>query len=332
MKISPLAEGSGVPSQSLVETGRTPMKLAAAKAIASGQAAPSPEEHEQTDRQERSLKRITMKTMRSPDRAMSLPSEVVSEEAETTQNAILDPNAEAQTLEETKPLSPQFAALARQKRAIQVKEMELAKREEALKSAPANDGRAQFLAELKDKTLDMFQEAGLSYEELAQKITQNPLTAESVKIKELETKISALEKGVDTKLSDRDAQAEKDALAYMQKDAEALVAVGDDYEMIRETKSVPDVIRLIEKTYRNTKEVLDVEEACRLVEEDLINESLKITRIKKLQSKIGSSQIQQQQTQLPQRTIRTLTNRDAAPPTLDRRTRAIMAMQGQLKK
>lgn len=325
MKVSPLAQGSGVPSQPLAETGRSYDKIAAAKAIAAGQR-PDPTEDPQVKRAQ-SLQRIKMNTQRSTDRGLP-PEEIVDPALVPAQeNDTIDPNEKPP--EETKQLSPQFAALARQKRALQVKESELAKREEALKTAPATNGRAEFLAQLKANPLEHFAEAGLSYEELAEIITKNPVSAEAGRIRELEAKLDALTKGVDTKLSDRDAQAEQQVLAQIERDVTSLVSQGDDYEMIRETKSVPDVKELIHRTFKETGEVLDTHEACRLIEEDLLNESLKITKLKKIQSQMAP---QTQQLQVPQRQIRTLTNRDAAQPQLDRRTRALMAFEGRLKK
>jgi hypothetical protein len=85
---------------------------------------------------------------------------------------------------------------------------------------------------------------------------------------------------------------------------------------------------LIEKTYRETGEVLDVSEALQLVEDHLINESLRIASINKVQSKLQPQM--KPQTMQPQ--MKTLTNKDNARVQETRKARALAAFHGQLKK
>ncbi len=64
--------------------------------------------------------------------------------------SISDPNDTAAAADEvTQPLSPQFAALAKQRRALQVKEREIADREKALQGQSSTQGAGIDVARLK---------------------------------------------------------------------------------------------------------------------------------------------------------------------------------------
>ncbi len=244
---------------------------------------------------------------------------------------IPDTNIEQKSVaaEETQPLSPQYAALAKQRRALQVKERELADREKALTQTPAGSGGVD-LAKLKSDPLGVMLEAGVTYEYLTEQILANQ-NGYNPEIRELKDKIAALESGFDKKLVDKETQAEQAALSEMRREAAQLVSQGDDFELVRETKNIPTVMELIEKTYRETGEVLDVREALGLVENELIEESLKLANLKKIQSRFAPAPALPQPQQ-QQRQMRTLTNRDTAAVPLSRKARALAAFQGTLKK
>ncbi len=222
--------------------------------------------------------------------------------------------------EATGPLSPQFAALAKQKRAIQVKERELAEREKKL-SSPGQGSIA--LDRLKAEPLRVLLESGVTYEQLTEAIVKDQGNPE---IRTLKDEMNSLREGMDQKLSQRDQQAEQQVLQEMRREATNLVADGDDFELIRGTESVPDVMQLIERTYRKTGEVLDVKEACQLVEDELFKETQKLAKFKKVQSQFAPTQQQLQ----PQRGFRTLTNRDTATAPMSAKQRALAAFRGEL--
>lgn len=334
MKITPMAlADAGMPGQSLTTTSAsaTAAKIAAAKAIAAGQTpnrlTPSTTPIDPVlARNEADIRRIKMKTNASPDRFNSII------QAEEPVGTTIDPIEQAvATTEETKPLSPQFAALAKQRRALQVKEREIADREKALQAAPTNDGSADLVARIKSDPLSVLQEHGVTYDQLTEAILANQNGSNS-EIRKLREELKAVKDGVDKNLSDRDAQAETQVLDSMMNEAKQLVKEGDAFEMVRETQSLPDVRELIIRTYRETGEALDVSDALQLVENDLINESMKIANLKKVQSKFQAQQpTPQLQTPQPQG-MRTLTSRDTAAPQMTRRERMIAAMNGTLKK
>lgn len=322
MKISPLSS----PGQNLgsVDIGRTanPIKMERARAIARGERVPDQEEPE-AEIIKHNVRSIKMRTNHSTDREES-PEEAIEEAASSTPES-----SEQAVIEDTKPLSPQFAALAKQRRALQVKERELADREKALASKPATEGGEDLIARLKSKPLSVLQEYGVTYDQLTEAILsgQNGLSPE---IQELKAELKALKEGVDKTLVDRDTQAEQAALSEMRKEAELLAKDGDSFELVRETQSLPQVMDLIHRTYKQTGEVLDVSEAMQLVEDELIKESMKLASLKKVQNKIAPPSVQPLQPQ-QQRQMRTLTARDTATASLSRRARALAAFNGTLK-
>ena len=345
MKITPIATGSGQPGTVLgnVEVGQSAgsdRKEAAKRAFrgeAPGTITEPVPQAEEPSLKKRVLKMITNKT---PERYNENPAEIQPVATDISKNpenlnasaapetAISDP--QESEADANKPIAPQFAALARQKRALQVKERELAQREEALKTAKPEAGSPDLLAQLKADPLGVLEQAGVSYENLTEAILggNNPQAAE---IRALKAEVESLKKGVDTKFTERDTQAEKQVLSQMSKEAEHLASQGDTYELVRTTKSVPDVVDLIHRTWKKTGEVLDVPEAMRLVEDQLVEEILAVTKANKLQSKLGAP-ASQPQVQPAEKQFRTLTNRDGTSAQLSRRDRAMAAFHGQLKR
>lgn len=332
MKISPLAQGTGVPSASSSSLGQTatPEKLLRAKAIALGQE-PSPEStgDPQADRARESVRKIKMRTQVSTHRDDPLLTEMPIDQIESPTSDTIEDASEP---EETRPLSPQFAALAKAKRSLQVKERELAQREEALKSqSPA--GSDDFAARLKANPLSVLQEAGVTYDQLTEALLNNQTSPE---LQTLKAELKALKEELNSQFVTRDQQAEQQVLADMKREADKITSQGDDFEAIREARAQQHVVDLIHQTWKKTGEVLDVTTAANLVENQLIEDALPFAKIKKLQSRLNpeatETQIAPPQAIKPNTKImRTLTNRDSASPVLDRRARALAAFRGTLK-
>jgi hypothetical protein len=235
---------------------------------------------------------------------------------------------EAPADEATQPLSPQLAAVRKAQRALQVKERALADREKAIADRESQGGGGIDPARLKAQPLRTLLEAGVTYEQLTEAVLASQGNAE---VEGLQAQLKALEEGFDKKLTDRDQQARQNVIAEMKREATALAAQGDDFELVRETRSIPSVITLIEKTYDETGEVLDVREAMRLVEDELVKDSLRLAGLKKVQSRF-----QPQPAPVPppqqQRQTRTLTNRDNAQPPMSAKQRALAAFNGTLRR
>jgi Skp family chaperone for outer membrane proteins len=308
MNIKPLAQGTGVLPGDDSSQRTSSQRIAAAKAIAAGQERPA--EVAPSSKAETSLKRLKMATKATPGPA--LPQEAYQAQQESiSQPAQSDGDVQA-SAEVIKPLDPQAVALAKQRRALQVKEREIAEREKALASAP------DWKSTLKANPLSALQDAGLTYDDLTQAILSSQNSPE---IQQLRDELKSLKDGVDKTLSERDAQAEQQVLNDIQRNINNLVAQGDTYELVRETQSQPTVKELIHRTWKSTGEVLSESEACALVETELLNDALKLAKLSKIQQKIAPP--------TPQPQMKTLTSRDGARPMLDRKARAMAAFYGK---
>ncbi len=349
MKITPVAQGTGVPAASQTTSQSMPAdKIARAKAIAAGEAPVEQEQQLTGDPQVDRInaKRIKMKTNASTNRHETQVQEPVQELA--TEPVKLDTNepVASEVVEETKPLSPQFAALAKAKRALQVKERELSQREEALKTqSPA--GNEELIAKLKSNPLNVLQEYGVTYEQLTEAIinNQNGITPE---ILSLQKEIKALKDDLNTQFVTRDQQAEAQVLADIDREVTALTAEGEEFGAIREARQQRAVTKLIHKVFKegwpekglSAGTVMDTAHAAQIVEDQLVDEAIPFAKLSKVQKRLTPAQevaVAQAAAQTPvpkpnTKVMRTLTNRDSALPVTDRRSRAIAAMLGTLKR
>lgn len=325
MKISPIIDG--VVGQADQPNGTGATLSAKQRAVAALQGQPAvpagAQEMSQSEplrQQAPSIRRVTVQTNASPERYQP----AVGNNLDSIQSETND------VVEVTQPLSPQAAAIAKQRRALQVKERDLAQRERALKasntdsvaSSPPSPGID--LARLKAEPLSVLREAGVTYSELTQAILADSPNKE---VLELKDQIKALKTSVDEQFTTRELQAKQQVLAEMTRDATSLAAQGETFELIRETRSVPKVMSLIEQTFDKTGEVLMVEEAMQLIEAELLKDSMKLASTAKLRAQL---QPQQQLQQRPQMT--TLTNRSGSSAPMSAKQRAIAAFHGTLKK
>lgn len=337
MKLSPMAAGQvAVNSNEGASAG--PDRLAKAKAIASGritEVAPDrgPPQDPQVDRAQSSIKKIKMRTQVSQDRHLRVeepttPQEVLPDTLATTEQV-------AVASEETKPLSPQFAALARQKREIQLERQKLNAEKAALVTESGDKtSLAEYKARIKANALSVLQEEGVTYDQLTEQILADN-GSNNADLSAIKAEIKALKDGFDNRLSERDVLAETQVKTQIRRTVDQLVATGDDFEMVREAGYAPKVVDLIDKIWKKEGILLDESEATAMVEKELLEESLKFAKLGKVQRSLNPAQVKQTQpVQLDRpntKIMRTLTNRDGASSTMGKRERAIAAMEGRLK-
>lgn len=307
MKVTPIAgAGSALGENTLGGSRFSADKLAAAKALAAGQTPPTPRETESV--QAPTVPTITMRTNQNTDRREA-----------PVETAPVDPVDEAPpaTEETRKPLDPQAALVAKQRRALQVMEKE---NSELKKAAEAKAAEPDWKARLKDSPLLMLQEAGVTYDDLTQAILAS---RESQDVLNLRNEIKTIKEEFDNALTDRDGAAEKQVLAQMSREVDKLTSNGEAFETIRATKSQQDVVDLIYRTWKTTGEVLSEPDACKLVEDQLVEELVPLTNLGKFKSKLAPV--------APppvERSMKTLTNRDTAKASTGRRERALAAFYG----
>lgn len=253
------------------------------------------------------------------------------------------------------PLSSQYALLARKERALRAKvqaqdatlkarEAEFAEREAAIKAKEA-EYTSNYIpkSRIKSDPLSVLTEEGVSYDELTNAIL-NPIKQDPrvmAEIERLKAEVQAT-RDIQTKAKEEYAaqqkQAYTQAVNQIRNDVKQLVATDPAYEMVKETKSVGDVVDLIEKTYKEDGILLSVEEAATEIEEYLVEEAVKLATRKKVQAKLQSAQKPAQpapQATTPEKQsqpgMKTLTNAVNASKSMSARERAIAAFKGQLK-
>lgn len=240
-------------------------------------------------------------------------------------------NETPEAQEAIRPLSAQQAEMARTRRAraLEAKERALAEREMALKSQmesmPSKD--AVPLSRIKSETLNVLLEAGVSYDDLTKAILANQGDPE---VRALKSELEALKAGVDKKFVDQETEQRKQILSEMRREASLLASQSENFALVKETRSIPDVMSLIEKTYDSTGEVLEVSEAMGLVEAELLKDAERLAKIEKVKNRFMQQPPLVQPQQRPQMT--TLTNKHTASAQMSARDRALAAFYGTLKR
>ena len=250
-------------------------------------------------------------------------------------------------------LSRQFAQLAKQERqlrakvqaemkAIETQKVELAQQQEQIKAKELqyNEGYIS-KNQLKTDTLRILADSGISYDELTQQILNSQTTDPRTEshIARLEAKISQLEEKANQGVKaqeEQQQQAYRAAVKQIETDVKNLVKMDPNFETIQATRSVSDVVELIEETYKKDGYVMTVEDACKEVEDYLVEEAMKVTRIGKIKRQLEQAgQPKPSQTAKTQQTqpgtMKTLTNAAASTRKLSAKERAVLAFKGELK-
>lgn len=245
---------------------------------------------------------------------------------------------------EDKALSPQYAAIARKERALRDQVRQFKAEQTAFKaeqeSARARQSQDSQGLISKDKLLkdpwSVLSENGITYDQLTSQAL-NPPSQQDQMIVKLEAKIAALEesnKQTNSNIEQRETQAYTQAVEQIRTDVKKMVFTDPNFETIKETRSVNDVVQLIEKTFKEDGVLLSIEEAAQAVEDHLVEEAMKITKIKKIQQRLGSQSLQKPKAepksseQQPQ--LKTLTNSVGSTRQLSNKERAIAVMEGRL--
>lgn len=324
MKVSPVA---GTPTiQQPSPTGLSPEKLTRIKGIASGNREIIEPEKKEEEKKEELKNAIAMVTNKTPETVTSLAEEAPQAQ-ETTQSTTPDAIVQAkEATEVTEPISPQLAALARQRRALQVKEQELAEREKALTGNSKSDLEAQ----LKATPLKVLQELGVTYDQLTQEILGNQSNAEVLALKE---EIKALKGDIDNKFTSQATAQDEQAINYVADKIDALLQANpDEFELLTAHDDTEEIVRRIFDHWKKTGKELDAKTVAQEYQNELLEEAARFAKLKMVQSKIVPAEPTAPVTPQPTPGMKTLTNKDSARPSLDRRTRAILAAQGQLKR
>lgn len=270
---------------------------------------------------------------------------VVEEPTEATAEATPTPEVEKT------PLSDKYAALARRERQIRNEanklkaEREAFLAEKAKVSTPSFD-ESKYIAvdALEQDLLGTLSQRGYSYDKIVEQAlsqqTQDPATKAA--LQRLEAQIRAQDEAnrkLQASLEEQQTNQRKQAVSQIRAETSSLVKSDPNYETIRETNSIDDVVELIEKTFDQDGILLSVEEAAQAVEDHLLEEAMKLTKIGKIQQRLKANAQANaakatppvQTTQQPSTQSKTLTNNMGTTRQLSARERAILAAKGELK-
>lgn len=281
----------------------------------------------------------------------------INEGLEETQQAET-PEVKAEPKQEETALSRQFAQLARQERALRAKaqqqEQAIKAREDALKareaqmSSQSEEYKTKYFAKdlLKQDPLAALAEAGISYDDLTQRILNQPASDPRMEatVNALKAEIESLRSGIDESkksYAESQTQAYQAAVKQIKTDATHLITSDPAFETVKAMDSVQDVVDLITQTYDKDGILLSIEDAAQQVEDYLVEEAMKIASLDKIKKRLGQvssatpAQSTPQQTQVkdpkqPQQ-MKTLTNATGVPRKLSAKERALLAFRGELK-
>lgn len=259
------------------------------------------------------------------------------------------------------PISSQYAQLARKERAmrqqaqdIKAKELALKAREDAIaaKEAPKPvDPQAAFKAKFDKDPLGAMAEMGYTWDQLTERALEAPDPKETKllqHISKLEARLEELAQGQEKTVKSFEQQQQdsyKQAVSQIKMEAKKLVYTDPNFETIKAAGSVDDVVELIESTFKDGMggdhppgTLLSVQEAAQLVEDYLVEEAVKLAKLKKIQDKIKpvsapaatAKPSAESSTKQPQ-PVRTLTNAQTSSRPLSARERAILAFKGEKK-
>jgi hypothetical protein len=353
MKVVPVANVNQIQTQPVVNEAKVADAKARALAVLTGtasQAAPTQGQAQETP--VANPNNISTEELS----ALQVPAPQV-EQTESDNNADTS-EATTEEIREKAKRDPEqerrFQRLAQQERKfrsqVQQQNIELKRRDAALKQREAElEGRTApqdltgFISKdrLRQDYISAIEEAGGSYDELVQQVTNRRETDPRVfnTIQKLEDKIASLESKLDEGSKNatvQQQQAYQTAIKQIRADATELVTSDDNYSTVRDMNAVKDVVELIERKYKKDGTILSIEKACELVENHLIDETVKAANSKKVRERLAKSSAtisntatKPQQTQ--QQQLKTLTNSVSSQRQLTARERAIAAFEGKLK-
>jgi hypothetical protein len=270
------------------------------------------------DSQGLSTRNITMATSATP---------LTAEGLELSIPPTIEPDKTEPVVEATQPMSPQFAALAKQRRALQQERRAFEDERKAFEVAKQGSDAVP-LSRLKSEPLRVLLESGVTYEQLTEAILNNQGNPDPVA---LEAKLKReLDETLDKRFSEAQEEQIRSHLASNRREAESLIFSSNEFELVKATKSIPDVIKLIERTYRDNGEIMGVPQALKLVEDKLLEKQKNLANLDKIQALYKSPEPQPQA--LPRPGMRTLTNKDTASVPMNPKQRALAAFYGTLKK
>lgn len=234
--------------------------------------------------------------------------------------------------EASAPIDPKFEALAKKETALREREKVFQAKEAALEARvqeAVTKAMGEYRSRVKESPLDVLNEEGITYDQLV----ESAVNAPDYETREIRNELKALKDAQAKLLSDSQKASESQhqaAITQLTHDVTDLVNSDPNFETIKGTESVGDVVQLIERTYSETGKIMSVEDAAKLVEEELFQEAMRIASFTKVKSRLTPEVIQEsKQPPAQQQRTQTLTNSMTTSKPMSARERAIKRFKGE---
>jgi hypothetical protein len=337
----------------------TPIVAPSVTPLTAGKLNTAPGPSNQPSPRERAIAKMMENTPAQPqDTPVKNPSQVAPEEMSAIRspskpaglnNTIEDignqmPPQEAPKAAE-EPLSSQYAALARKERALRQREQQLKIKEAQLPKEDKQPALPQTdLSKFVDRErlvkdpFTVLNELGLTYEQLTELALNGPSQENMTmnnELRALREELKALKGDTESTkktIAEQNELQRKQAITQLKAETARLVKASPEFETIKATNSISDVVELIERTFDEDGYLMTVEEAAHEVEDFLTEEALKLARLSKIQQKLApkAAPVSSSTVAPQQQGMKTLTNSVSTSKPMSARERAILAMQGKL--
>lgn len=246
------------------------------------------------------------------------------------------PEGQPNTIEaspEAKQLDPQHDALAKKESALRAREREFQAKETALEArikTAIDEALSQYKGRLKKSPLDVLNEEGLTYDQLVEQAVNMPDPA----TRAIQQKLEALEANQKQQVEDAKKAADgqrQAAINQIRHDTSELIESDPQFETIKSTGSVDDVVELITRTFDESGKLLTVEQAANMVENELFEEAVKIASLGKVRAKLAPQLTPEiiQEAKKEKQPATTLTNNMSSKRPMTSRERAIAVFKGE---
>lgn len=216
-----------------------------------------------------------------------------------------------------------FAALSRKEKQIRQREMEINQRLQEIKNrakqAEEEYGKWRSVPDrLKNEPLKVLEEAGLSFEQLAEMALNDGKPTFDMQQAELEkrmsSKLAELEKKLQEKEENEKAQRQEAILSEFKNGLQAYIEENaSTYELVKANDAFDLVFDVIETQAERTGEVMDYKDACEAVETYLLEEAKKHLSLSKIKALLGNQGTEKESKQ-EERSSVTLSNELSAQP------------------
>lgn len=223
---------------------------------------------------------FTQNPYSSPDEEVTATTEESGGQGITSVEEVETKSPEAVTL------SPQLTALARREQKFRQQEQAFKAERAKFESEKAEVAGLQPLrAKLAAKDFSALEDLGVDYNEYTEYLLNKP-EGEKPEAKALNEMREELNSFKETQKKNEEKQYEATVSQY-RNDIKALVAKDPNFESIKESGAEEHVLQHILDTFEQDGEALSVEEAAKEVEEQIIEDALKLAKLSKVQAKMA---------------------------------------------